>query len=235
MDNVIKKQIVDSIPTLAAIGDPFEKPEILNSCTGFNSPMHKLFGIASEEMIDFQNVYFSENGLVNILATARKIKINNKKEMYITLDEFEGLPLLNKDFTKSMIIIRNKYSIFSVYTCSSCMKLPIKNYNEITLVFEYIEEPLSEAFWNIKFFKNILNEYDETIKNSGVLVSYDASNLKESYINEMKLFLDTVNFSYIYFLFDSLEDEDFFFITRFYDNIDYLPRDLRDAYLEIYG
>jgi hypothetical protein len=102
-------------------------------------------------------------------------------------------------------------------------------------------KPLSDEYFsfnndfvvidNIKSFEEKLNTWKKLIYKD------------ESYFTGYKIFIDTMqkDFNRTKYKFDDfyknsdLDDEDFFFIANFYNNLDYLPNCLKEDFLEIYG
>ena len=86
--------------------------------------------------------------------------------------------------------------------------------------------------FNIRNFNNILSYFNEKILRDEKFIDYKKIYIK-NFKKEIENFLKISSLDVLYYEGD-IEDEKFFYIAKFYDNINYVPDILKEDFREIY-
>lgn len=244
MDNAIKKQIVDSIPSLATIGDPFEKLELIPSTATF-----KINGIGNYEREEANKTYFNpdecdlyffydiDDKVEEIPFTSMSLEDN---KLFFSTDNvgFEILSNLDtKGQLRNHILLAKPYE-FNVIEYDSIYEEGVSKIFRISNMRDFYLENVKKDYintlvFNIRNFNNLLSYFNEKILVDEKFIDY-----RKMYIKNLKKEIDNFikinSLDFLYYESD-IEDEYFFFIARFYDNVNYVPEILKEDFIEIYG
>lgn len=229
-------------PSLVTMGEPY-KPELLSPYATF-----KVNGLGDYNIEDANKTYFNPDecelfffyGIddsVKYIPFSKMCLENNKLYFSTNRLGFETLADLEiKNQLKNYILLVKPYEwniikFDKIYEDEIQKLFGISNVRDFCL--ENVEKDyLNTLKFNIMNFESNLRFLNENILKDEKYIDYKnkyIKNFKKDIENSVKFgSLDTMYYEY------DVDDEYFFYIAKFYGNIDYLPDILKEDFREIY-